>query len=305
MCSQGAGAVPTFELHIPYTRQTPVPTKNALAKINLGLHVLRKRDDGLHDIETVFVRIRWADTLHVERADALMMTCSDRALPIDDRNLVMRAARILQKEYEPAAGAHMHLEKRIPYGAGLGGGSSDAAAALILLNELWSLNLDREKLARHALDIGSDVPFFLGPEAALGTGRGERLEPLIDPQTDEPFRPAYPLVVAVPEETVATAAAYAMITPRDGERADLREIVLSHDLERWRRELVNDFEAPILEAYPAIAEIKAALVAAGAGYASMTGSGSAVYGFFTESDTAAAASEALRQSGHRTWTGVV
>lgn len=280
-------------------------TRNAPAKINLGLHVLRKRTDGFHDIETVFLRIPWSDVLHAEPADELTMTCSDGALPIDDRNLVMKAARRLLVEYKPAGGARLHLEKHIPYGAGLGGGSSDAAAALILLNDLWDLGLDDAQLARHALEIGSDVPFFLGPEAALGTGRGERLQPLVDPETDEPFRPAFPIVVAVPEEAVSTAQAYAMITPHPDKRADLRSAVLSHDLGRWRRDLVNDFEGPILEAYPAIAEIKRALESAGAGYAAMTGSGSAVYGFFEERDEAAAAAEALQQSGHRTWAGVV
>lgn len=282
-----------------------VSNRNAPAKINLGLRVLRKRPDGFHDIETVFLRIPWADVLHAEPAEDLTMTCSDDALPTDDRNLVMKAARLLRQEYEPAAGARLHLEKHIPYGAGLGGGSSDAAAALILLNELWNLGLDGTQLARHALKIGSDVPFFLGSEAAVGTGRGEQLEPLIDPETDEPFRPAFPMVVAVPEEAVSTSEAYAMITPRQDDRADLRGAVLSQDLERWRRDLVNDFEIPVFEAYPAIAEIKRALESAGAGYAAMTGSGSAVYGFFKEHDKAAAATEALQQSGHGTWSGLV
>ncbi len=280
-------------------------TKNAGAKINLGLHVLRKRADGFHDVETVFLRISWIDVLHVQRADELTMTCSDRALPTDGRNLVMKAARRLQECYQPAQGAHLHLEKRIPYGAGLGGGSSDAAATLRLLNEFWSLGLNDAQLARHALDIGSDVPFFLGPEAAHGTGRGERLDPLIDPQTDEPFRPSYPLVVAVPEIEVSTAEAYAMVTPQDQGRPDLREIVLSNDLLRWRRELANDFERPVLGAYPAVAELKTAMDSAGAGFSALTGTGAAVYGFFREHDAAAAAAEAFRRSGHRTWSGVV
>lgn len=318
-------------------------TKNAPAKINLGLNVLRKRDDGFHDIETVFLRIPWLDVLHVEPSDELTLTCSDSDLPTDDRNLVMKAARLLMRHVEQGHGARFHLEKRIPYGAGLGGGSSDAAAALQLLNELWALGLDPTKLAECALEIGSDVPFFIGsgsalgpasytsissdsvlglasntssdsgsfaklataPQSAFATGRGEQLEPMIDPRTDEPFRPEFPLVVAVPEEDVSTATAYSMITPYDGNRSDLREVILSHDLERWRRELTNDFEKPVLRMYPAIAELKAALEAAGAGYASLTGTGSAVFGFFAENDQAAAAAEALRQSGHRTWTGVV
>lgn len=274
-------------------------TRNAPAKINLGLRVLRKRPDGFHDIETVFLRIPWVDVLSIEAAAGLSLTCSDARLSTDERNLVMRAAQRLQRQHAPGQGARLHLEKRIPYGAGLGGGSSDAAAALRLLNELWSLGLTDNELARHALELGSDVPFFIGPPCAYGTGRGERLEPLIDPETEEPFRPGFPLVVAVPEEAVSTADAYAMITPNDTARPDLREVVLSKDLERWRRELTNDFEGPVLAKYPAIGEIKAALQAAGAEYAAMSGSGSAVYGFFIEQDEASTAAEALRHSGHR------
>lgn len=277
--------------------------QNAPAKINLGLHVLRRRPDGFHDIETVFLRIAWADVLRMEPSDDLSMACSDPSLPTDERNLVMKAARLLQQRYGPATGAHLHLEKRIPYGAGLGGGSSDAAAALRLLNDLWSLRLGDQQLAQLALELGSDVPFFLGPEAAFGTGRGERLEPLTDPQTDEPFRPPYPLVVAVPQVAVSTAEAYAMITPSESGRSDLREVVLSGDLERWRRELTNDFERPILRKYPEIAELKKAMKCAGAGYAAMSGTGSAVYAFFNDPAPAKAAAAAAEMAGAaKVWT---
>ena len=276
-------------------------SRNAPAKINLGLHVLRRRPDGFHDIETVFLRIPWADRLRVEPSEDLTMSCSDPSLPTDERNLVMKAARLLQRQYRPSTGAHLHLDKRIPYGAGLGGGSSDAAAALRLLNDHWSLGLGDEQLAQHALELGSDVPFFIGPEAALGSGRGERLEPLIDLQTDEPFRPPFPLVVAVPETAVSTAEAYGTITPRDEGRPDLKEVVLSGDLDRWRRELINDFERPILRQHPEIEQIKKALESAGAGYTAMSGTGSAVYGFFIDEAAAEAAEEALRQTGHVTW----
>ena len=276
-------------------------SRNAPAKINLGLHVLRRRPDGFHDIETVFIRIPWSDVLSVEPSSDLTLSCSDPSLPTDERNLVMKAALLLRRTYGASTGAHFHLEKRIPYGAGLGGGSSDAAAALRLLNDHWSLALGDDRLARHGLELGSDVPFFLGAEAALGSGRGEKLEPLIDPQTDEPFRPAYPLVVVVPEIAVSTAEAYGAIMPRDTGRPNLKEVVLSRDLERWRRELINDFERPVLRNHPEIAELKKALESAGAGYAAMSGTGSAVYGFFTDTAAAAAAEEALRLSGHGTW----
>lgn len=326
--------------------------KNAPAKINLGLHVLQKRADGFHDIETVFLRIPWADVLQFQvidqgesgdtakRGDAasdggdvrdaddvsdardvqgpppaahgdgrgvrdLLLTCSDATLPTDERNLVVKAAALLKREHDVDRGAAIHLGKHVPYGAGLGGGSSDAATTLLALNELWELGLDRDDLAAYALQLGSDVPFFLGSETAIGRGRGERLEPLIDPDTDEPYRPAFPLVVAVPEVHVPTAEAYAAVTPRAGGRPILERLILSNDLDRWSRELTNDFEPTVFARYPEIAEVKNALLQSGAGYASMSGSGSAVFGFFEEDAVATAAAEALRTSGHRVWRGRV
>src|SRR5690606_17316528 len=145
-------------------------------------------------------------------------------LPVDESNLVFRAVQglldvgsnfsvpsDLPREGGPRRGAHLHLEKHLPVGAGLGGGSSDAAAALLLLDEFWGMGCTRDELARIAARLGSDVPFFLGPEVAIGTGRGERLEPLIDPGTDEPYRLPFAMVIAVPGVQVSTPRAYAMI----------------------------------------------------------------------------------------------
>lgn len=274
--------------------------RTAPAKINLGLHVLRRRTDGYHDIETVFLRIPWADVLRAEQAEEIRLTCSDADLPFDESNLVVKAAKLLG---DSGRGADLYLEKHLPVGAGLGGGSSDAAAALLILNDLWDLGRSREDLAQVAASIGSDVPFFLGPEAALGTGRGERLEPLIDPETDEPYRPPFPLVVVAPAVEISTPQAYRLVQPHADSRANLRELVLSNDLERWRRDLVNDFETPIFAAHPAVAEVKAALTNAGAGYASLSGTGAAVYGFFESEEAATGAAEALRDTGHRVWHG--
>lgn len=276
--------------------------RNAPAKINLGLHVLRRRSDGYHDVETVFVRIPWADVLRAEPAGELSLACTDPSLPTGEENLVVQAARRLDEQ----RGAHIHLEKRIPAGAGLGGGSSDAAAALQLLDELWALNRAREKLLAIAGDIGSDVAFFVdGAASAIGTGRGERIEPLIDPQTDEPYLLPYPIVVAVPPIHVSTAEAYRLVQPHEQGRPDLSTLILSNDLARWRKELRNDFEEHILLEYPPIAETRAALVEAGADYASLSGSGSAVFGIFEEDAHAAAAAEALRPSVQRVWHGRV
>lgn len=274
--------------------------KDAPAKLNLGLHVRRRRPDGYHDLETVFVRIPWSDTLTAVPAERLVFTCSDPALPTDERNLCVRAARQLAAAFDVPCSAALHLEKRVPYGAGLGGGSSDAATTLRLLSDLWKLDATAPQLHALAAALGSDVPFFLGPAAAHATGRGERLEPLIDPATQEPYQLPFATVVVVPPVQVSTAEAYRMVRPNDTARPDLRAVVCSNDLARWRAELVNDFERPVLEAYPAVQSALDALRDAGAGYAALSGSGSAVFGVFEDATRATAAAEAARLNGHRT-----
>lgn len=270
----------------------------APAKINLGLHVLRKRDDGYHDIETVMHRIGWADRITAEPAADLSMTCSDPALPTDGDNLCMQAAQRLRARFDVTEGAMLHLDKQVPYGAGLGSGSSDAATTLHLLNALWDLDAPPDALHGIAASIGSDVPFFLNGPAALATGRGGQLAPLRDPHSAR-YEMPFAVVVVVPEVYIATPEAYHMITPSADERPALPPLVCSNDLRRWRRELVNDFEAPIFDAYPAVRTVKKVLVDQGAGYVSLSGSGSAVYGVFQDAVTAREAARAARALGHR------
>lgn len=272
----------------------------APAKINLGLHVLRRRADGYHDVETVLLPIGWADRLAAAPADDLALTCSDPALPTDDGNLVVRAARALAGWAGIEPRAALHLEKRVPYGAGLGSGSSDAAHALRLLAALWRLDVPEADLHRLAAGLGSDVPFFLLGGTALAAGRGEVLTPLRGGD-GRPYRLPFALVVAVPPVHVATAEAYGLVTPGDRDRPDLAALVRSNDLVRWRAELVNDFEAPVLVRHPEVAAAKAALLDAGAGYAALSGSGAAVFGVFERGDEAAAAAETLRAAGCRVW----
>ncbi len=281
-----------------------VLTRSAPAKINLGLHVRRRRPDGFHDLETVFLPVPWADELTVERAPEVSMTCSHPALPVDGRNLCIRAAEVLRREAGTDAGAAIHLEKHIPYGAGLGGGSSDAASTLILLDRLWRLHLPKDRLHAVAAALGSDVPFFLGDSTAYATGRGERLEPLLDGDTGEAYRLPFSLVVVVPPVEVATAEAYGLVTPLDEGLPDLREVVRSNDLVRWREELVNHFQAPIFSRYPAVADAAAMLRSAGADYVSLSGSGSAVYGVFEDASEAMGAAEAARLNGLASWHGL-
>ncbi len=270
----------------------------APAKINLGLHVLRRRADGYHAIETVFLPIGWHDALAVEPAATFRFSCSDPALPTDERNLCVRAAHALASEAGMEPHGALHLDKYVPHGAGLGGGSSDAAHTLRLLAEFWSLALSAPTLHRLAAELGSDVPFFLHDEAMLATGRGEVLEPL----ADEPYRLPFALTVVMPPVQVSTPQAYALVDPNEEGRPDLRALVCSNDLDRWRRELVNDFEAPILARYPEIRAVRQRLLDAGAGYAALSGSGAAVFGVFERAvDAVSAAAEAERE-GLQAWT---
>ena len=253
--------------------------ERAPAKINLGLHVLRKRPDGFHDVETVLHRIDWADTVTAQPAETLSMTCSDSALPTDRENLCMQAARRLAEAFEVSAGAELHLEKRVPYGAGLGGGSSDAAATLRLLNRLWSLDASPEDLHAIAAEIGADVPFFLNEvPAAYATGRGDEITALHADAA--PYRIPFPVVVAVPPIEVATPEAYACVTPDDTDRPSLPSVVRANNPAHWREALANDFEAPIAAAHPEVARLRDWLRDGGAAYVSLSGSGGAVYGVF-------------------------
>ena len=267
--------------------------ERAPAKINLGLHVLRRRPDGYHDIDTVMLPIGWQDTLTVEPAGAFGFTCSDAALPTDERNLCVRAALLLAERAGVAPRGRLHLEKRVPHGAGLGGGSSDAAHTLRLLTRFWRLSLPSGTLHELATTLGSDVPFFLHDGAMQATGRGELLAPL----GDEPYRLPYALAVVMPPVRVPTASAYALVRPDDHARPDLGALVRSNDLDRWRRDLVNDFEPPILARHPEVREAKGRLLNAGAGYAAMSGSGAAVYGVFEEAERAREVAEAVRRDG--------
>ena len=270
-------------------------SKQAPAKINLGLHVLCERADGDHDIETVLHCIDWADTVTAAPADSLFMTCSDPALPTDENNLCLQAAHRLATVFDVTEGAALHLEKRVPYGAGLGSGSSDAAATLQLLVQLWDLNPSPDRLRKIGGAIGADVPFFLREApAAYATGRGESLSPLR--ATGTAYRLPFPVLVAVPSVEVPTPWAYNHVTPDAANRPDLRRLVPSNELARWRSALTNDFMAPVAEAMPAVASLQNALRDTEAAYVSLSGSGSAVYGVFETLRAARAAADAVRTS---------
>ncbi|HTO92992.1 MAG TPA: 4-(cytidine 5'-diphospho)-2-C-methyl-D-erythritol kinase [Bacteroidota bacterium] len=247
----------------------------AHAKINLGLLVTGKRSDGYHDIATVFHRIALADRITLSPAAGITVRSTGNSAPSGETNICHQAARLVAEELGERRGVLVDIVKTIPVGAGLGGGSSDAAAVLRALPRFWEAEIPPPALGALALRLGSDVPYFLRPGSAIGTGRGEQLEyfPL-----DLPFA----ILVCTPRVHISTAWAYARVVPRARPGVDIREILASGlaDPSLLGAQLVNDFEEPVFSAYPGVARLKTALTGAGALFASLSGSGSSVYAFF-------------------------
>ena len=239
------------------------------AKINLGLHVIRKRSDGYHDIETLFYPVPGlCDVLELVHADRFEMHCYNAE--IEGENLCEKAWRLLASRYgiPPVA---IHLYKKIPMGSGLGGGSADAAFTLTGLNTMLDLKLPQDELAGLAAQLGSDCAFFVYNRPMLARGRGEILTP-VDLSLDRTVR-IYPQPVFV-----STREAYAGITPK--EPALPLQQVLKHPIEEWKDLLVNDFEATVFARHPELEAAKKALYYNGAVYAAMSGSGSALFAIY-------------------------
>jgi len=249
-------------------------------KINLGLHILRKRPDGYHDLETCFYPVPWSDMLEIIPASAFAFTSSGLDIPgaaVD--NLCVRAYQLLQKDFNLPP-VQIHLHKIIPTGAGLGGGSADAAYTLRLLNDIFDLKLDQHTLATYAARLGSDCAFFTQDQPMIGTGRGEILEAVHGPQsTVHSSLTGKHIVICKPDIHISTAEAYASITPHEPPTT-IKEILTTKPLEEWWFHLKNDFEAPIMAKHPVIKNTKDKFYAQGARYASMSGSGAAVFAIF-------------------------
>lgn len=263
----------------------------AYAKINLGLLIVSRRTDGYHDIQTVFHRVDVFDDLQFSHSSSLEVLSSQEATPSGESNLCYKAALLLQKATGYSNGAKIVLTKRIPVGAGLGGGSSDAAATLRTLQELWGVRLAKDAEAEIARTLGSDVPYFLKPGTALGTGRGEILEYF-------PLEMPYHILVCNPGIHVSTASAYDRVQVR--ERVALpnfRETLLAglRNTALLQKVLVNDLEECVFPVYPAIQELKVRLLHSGAVFALMSGSGSTVYGLFSDKNTALAIASELQK----------
>jgi 4-diphosphocytidyl-2-C-methyl-D-erythritol kinase len=244
------------------------------AKINLGLHITSKRKDGYHDIETCMVPIPLFDALEMIIDKRGEWNSSGLPIPGEAKdNLILKAERLLKKDFPGLPNLNIHLHKNIPMGAGLGGGSADGAFALKLMNNLFDLHLDDYFLEEYAAVLGSDCPFFIQNTPQIARGRGELLEPI-----DLSLKGVH-LVLVNPGIHVGTKEAYAGVIPSTP-KVKLEEVLA--DRSRWKDELVNDFEPSIFQNHPDIRKIKEKLYASGAFYAAMSGSGSSVFGLFDE-----------------------
>ena len=245
------------------------------AKINLGLNIIEKRTDGYHNIESCFYPIPLTDALEVIESDKLSFTSSGIPIPGDpESNLCLKAYHLLKKHYDLPL-VEIHLHKNIPIGAGLGGGSSDGAFMLKLLNEKFELGIDNPALEKLAGELGSDCPFFIENKPVFVEGKGNVFSPV-----EVSLKGKY-LVLVMPDVHVSTAQAYAGITPQQPE-AGLKEILEQKPMKRWQDLVKNDFEESVFAKHPELERIKNQLIEEGAIYASMTGSGAAVFGVFEE-----------------------
>ena len=257
------------------------------AKINLGLNIVSKRPDGYHNLETVFYPISLTDALEIKYMDEKFPSESPCDLKItgndvdcnEEDNLVIKAYQLLAADFQLPR-VHAHLVKRIPTQAGLGGGSSDAAYMIRLLDERFRLNIGIPEMERYAAKLGADCAFFITADPSYAEGIGDVLMPADVPGAG---LGGYYLAVVKPSVAVSTRDAYAAIVPKTPAKC-CRDIV-RQPIETWKDELVNDFEAPIFAMHPELAAIKQSLYDAGAVYAAMSGSGSALFGIFREQPT--------------------
>ena len=248
-------------------------------KINLGLHILGKREDGFHNLETVFYPVAFRDALELISAPNgnSQIEFSGTGLAVDgdiSDNLCVKAYYLIKKDFPQLPAVKIHLHKTILMGAGLGGGSADAAFMLNLLNDKFNLNISTSNLLNYASQLGSDCPFFIINKPCFATSRGEVLEEITIDLS------AYKIVLINPGIHINTGWAFANITPSLPVKS-IKEIV-QQPFETWKDELKNDFEVPVFAAHPQIKEVKETLYQQGAIYASMSGSGSSVFGIFEQ-----------------------
>jgi 4-diphosphocytidyl-2-C-methyl-D-erythritol kinase len=242
------------------------------AKINIGLNVVSKREDGYHNLETIFFPLKLSDALEfVEAAETKLTTSGILIDGLPEQNLILKAYHLLTTDFNLPP-LQFHLHKIIPFGAGLGGGSSDAAFTLKMLNEFYKLGLTPKSLESYAAKIGADCPFFILNKPTFATGIGNKFHDIELDLSD------YEIVILKPNISVSTVEAYKNVIPRNP-KFRLTEIIKT-PVNDWKNLIVNDFEKSVFQKYPQIGELKQLLYDLGAGFASMSGSGSAVFGIF-------------------------
>ncbi|MBN1223387.1 MAG: 4-(cytidine 5'-diphospho)-2-C-methyl-D-erythritol kinase [Candidatus Aminicenantes bacterium] len=257
------------------------------AKINIGLEVLRKRKDGFHEILTLFQTIDFFDVLNFRLypKDAVCLEGDDGCIAWDETNLIYKAAHLLKKKCRVSAGIEIHVEKKVPHGKGLGGGSSNAAVTLYALNRLWEIGLSKGELMTLGGQLGSDVPYFLEGGLCLGLARGDRIRPLED-------LPRKYCLLAFPEMAIMTAAVYGRFRPSLTSKRKASKIIKFLEVRDFHA-LENDLEETVFELYPQIKAIKSQLRNSGSDLSLVSGSGSAVFGLFADHDKASKAFEGL------------
>ena len=254
------------------------------AKINLGLNIVGKREDGFHNLETIFYPVQIKDALEIietEKLEEIIFTFSGNEVRGNDTdNLCVKAFRLIKKDFPHIPHIKMHLHKHIPMGAGMGGGSSDASAVLLLLNKLFSLNISIEKVHEYALQLGSDCPFFITNKPSFASGKGEQL------QAVEIDLSNYKILIVHPGIHVNTALAFQGLEQSNFSLPGELQSNILRDISTWQATVKNDFEHSVFKQFPEIEAIKNKLYEAGAIYSSMSGSGSAVFGIFSKGSNA-------------------
>ena len=274
------------------------------AKVNLGLHVHGKREDGFHELETIFQMVSLFDDVELELlSSGIKLECDMPGIPTDDTNLVCKAALLLRKSYQvEGKGVSIRLKKKIPFGAGLGVGSGNAAGVLMGLNRLWDLNIDREKLFTLAAELGSDVPFFLTSPCALGKGRGERLKVL---ESCSKFQ----VLLVFPGFPIATSWVYQnlrlKLTKRPNNISILRKNLSLSNITSLGSQLYNDLESVVIQKFPEVKVVKDELWAWGALGVLLSGSGSTVFGIFDDPEKAQVACASLNGDWERVVTETI
>jgi 4-diphosphocytidyl-2-C-methyl-D-erythritol kinase len=263
----------------------------AYAKINLGLYIVGKRPDGFHDIETIFHHIDLFDELHLSTADKIAISCSDPRIPTDSTNLCWKAVESLQNELGITDGVNIAITKNIPIGAGLGGGSSDAAAILRFLPKIWNIHVQPSLVKKIALKLGSDVPFFLSDSSAYAEGRGERLQEIV-------LSLPYWIVLINPRIHISTPWAYNILSKKRNGIFPARQRLFdqfTHSPIQTILDSHNDFEDVVFREFPKIHRIKDQMSEFGSILSLMSGSGSSVFGLFDNEQSAQSAIEFFKK----------